>query len=190
MYIADLVHFHDDSERDYYAVLGRYISAWARFEYGLYQLLLTVGGTYRSVLEFKGDSSLPPEIKAGFMPFGTKIGNLKKCLHACPSLWHPQDRVLDLIAWAEREAGARHHLIHGVDQILQRRTPFNTYMYKWESSDPSLSNIADGMDFSIESLAARYDDVGDACMNVGILLVEVTDTIKRLTQNWQVEDSA
>jgi len=184
MYIADLVHFHDESERDYYAVLGRYISAWGGFENGLYQLLLTTGGTYRRILEQKGEAALPPEFKAGFMPFGAKIANLRKCLEACPSLWQPQDHVLDLIAWAEKEVVARHHLIHGVDQLFEKRTPFTTYMYKGESSDPSSSSIADGMDFSIESLVRRYDEVGNSCMNLAILHVELTDAIKRIVPNW------
>ncbi|EPG2418321.1 MULTISPECIES: hypothetical protein [Stenotrophomonas maltophilia group] len=180
MYIADTVHFHDDSERDYYAVLGRYISAWGRFENGIYDLLAAAGGPYREMLKKLGEHSLPPEFKPGFMPFSTKIKNLKKCIEACPALWHPRDRVADLLEWAENEAAARHHLIHGVDQIFLKRSPFATYMYKGENSDPLSSNVAHGMDFTIESLAARYDRVGDACMNLAALYLEIAEAIAQL----------
>lgn len=184
MYIADIVHFHDDSERDYYAVLGRYISAWGRFENGLYDLLAAAGGPYREELMKLGEPSLPPEFKSGFMAFGSKIKNLKKCLDACPTLWHPQDRVTDLIEWAENEVLARHHLIHGVDQLFLKRSPYATYMYKGENSDPSSSNIADGMDFTIEALAERYDQVGDACMNLAALYLEIADAIGQLREQF------
>jgi hypothetical protein len=99
---------------------------------------------------------------------------------APPTLWHPQDRVADLLERAENEAAARHHLIHGVDQIFLKRSPFATYMYKGENSDPLSSNVAHGMDFTIESLAARYDGVGDACMNLAAPYLEIAEAIAQL----------
>ncbi len=180
MYVSETVHFHDESERDYYAVLGRYVSAWGRFENGLYDLLAAAGGPYREILIELGDPSLPPEFKPGFMAFGAKVKNLEKCLEACPTLWDPQDRVTDLLEWAKSEVLARHHLIHGVDQLFLKRSPYATYMYKGENSDPRSSNIADGMDFTIGSLAARYDEVGDACMNLAALHLEIAEAIGQL----------
>ncbi|WP_256643662.1 hypothetical protein [Stenotrophomonas sp. 9(2022)] len=180
MYVSETVHFHDESERDYYAVLGRYVSAWGRFENGLYDLLAIAGGPYREILMKLGEPSLPPKFKPGPMAFDSKVKNLEKCLEACPSLWDPQDRVTDLLEWAKREVVARHHLIHGVDQLFLKRSPYETYMYKGETRDPCSSNIADGMDFTIDSLAARYDEVGHACMDLATLHLEIAEAIGQL----------
>lgn len=180
MRIAGTVHFHHESERDYFAVLGKYIDAWGRFENGLYMLLNMIGGNYRTGLQLRGVTPLPAAFKPGPIAFSTKIKLLRTALEAHPDLLVPQDRVLDLLLWAEKEAEARHHLIHGIDQLFVVRENWSSYMYKVENRDPYSSNTSDGIAFDTEDLARRYDVIGDACLNIGILITELSTEIAEL----------
>jgi len=180
MRIADKVHFHDDSERDYFAVLGKYISAWGRFETGLYQLNRIVGLEYRRVLEVSGAEALPRAFKPGKMPFEHKLELLEKAMRQRPELWAPQDRVRDLLEWAKEEALARHHLIHGVDQLFLQRSPYETHMYRAEKKAAPVDESSNGIKFDVESIARRYDQIGSACLNLIILFREAGDLVDDL----------
>jgi len=117
--------FISDSEKNYKALMGQYISTWSSVEWGLYELIKLIYRIHK-----------PTEnLKNGAIPLSKKIKLLEKLFHELPSLSEEFDEMVAMIDFVKNEQNFRHNLIHGVNAQIMKKEPWYQLMWRPEHAE-------------------------------------------------------
>lgn len=157
--------FHSDSEKNYKALVGLYISAFSGVEFGLYTLLKTAA-------QITSNSILLPD-KA--VQLKRKISILKKVFAESDKLSHEFDEMKSILDYVERESEFRHNLVHGVNAQRFKVEPWHTMMWRPEHAKKFPNDINDVVVVTEELLLEKYEGINHANGAILGLWARLTD---------------
>lgn len=117
--------FISESEKNYNALMGMYVSTWSSVEHALYDLIRLV---YR--LHKPNDT-----LKNGSIPLSKKIRLLRTLFRDLSVLQDEQEEMNAMIEFIESEQNFRHNLIHGVNTQFMKKEPWYTLMWRPEHAE-------------------------------------------------------
>ncbi|MCE9967726.1 hypothetical protein LZ620_01655 [Aeromonas salmonicida] len=141
--------FISEGEKNYKALMGKYISTWSSVEWNLYEIIKSIYILYK-----------PTEnIKKGQMPLKRKLEILENFFHDLPGLQNERKEVDAIIDFIKKEQNFRHNLIHGVNAEIMKREPWYTLMWRPEQSEDYPTSADDVELITEKTILEHYDEI-------------------------------
>ncbi|HGF4932006.1 TPA: hypothetical protein ACF5BV_004809 [Vibrio parahaemolyticus] len=141
--------FTSESEKNYKALMGMYVSTWSSVEWGLYELIKMVYKLHKP----------NDKLKNGSIPLSKKIKLLRKLFRDLTVLQDEQEEMNAMIEFIESEQNFRHNLIHGVNAQIMKKEPWYTLMWRPEHTEDFPSKAEDVELITEELILEHYEKV-------------------------------
>ena len=157
--------FISDSEKNYKALVGLYISAFSGVEFGLYTLIKTAA-------QITSNAKLIPD-KA--VQLKRKISILEKAFSESDKLSHEFYEMKSILDYVEQESEFRHNLVHGVNAQRFKVEPWHTMMWRPEYARKFPNDINSVVVVTEKLLLEKYEGINHANCAILGLWARLTD---------------
>ncbi len=167
--------FHSESEKDYYAWIGLYVSSWAALETGIDR---AVDAVYRFLDGVSIETRRPTALKA-------KLRFLRRALRKDDRLSRYHEALEKLLSLVEAESDFRHSIVHGA-KINHLKVEPHYSVLKRETK----GGIEKILSVSRADVERRYNEVGDLSMGIIALnnaLIDIAE--KSVEQRFGARDA-
>lgn len=141
--------FISDSEKNYKALMGQYISTWSSVEWGLYELIKMIYRIHKPT----------DKLKNGAIPLSKKIKLLEKLFRDLPELNEEFDEMKAMLDFVKDEQNFRHNLIHGVNAQIMKKEPWYSLMWRPEHTEDYPTKDEDVVLITEDLILEHYDKI-------------------------------